>query len=171
MDGRRYAIREVATLTGVSPRTVHFYAQRRLIDPPLGRGRGRHYDDRHVRQIREIRSLQQMGVSLAEMPGAGRSGLAEQTGRTRPIDAAAALAPAAPASARARIAPAPTPDARQDALPSLSSVVRIQISRDVAVELAAGALPVTPGLLADLSSAVEAAIAKHRSPSNETETG
>ncbi len=165
MDGRRYAIREVATLTGVSPRTVHFYAQRRLIDPPLGRGRGRHYDDRHVRQIREIRSLQQMGVSLAEMPGAGRSGLAEQAERTGRTAAASAAMP---------IAPAPTSGARQGdrqgALPSLSSVVRIQISRDVAVELAADALPVSPRLLADLSTAVEAAIAKHRSPSKETET-
>ncbi len=69
MDGRRYSIGELAEITGVSRRTVHFYVQRRLIDPPLGRGRGRHYDDRHVRQIRRVRELQRLGLPLAEIAG------------------------------------------------------------------------------------------------------
>ena len=68
---RRYAIGELAELTGVSRRTVHFYVQRRLIDPPLGRGRGRHYDQRHVEQIRRVRALQRRGVSLDDMAAAG----------------------------------------------------------------------------------------------------
>lgn len=77
MDERRYSIGELADLTEVSRRTVHYYVQRRLIDPPLGRGRGRHYDERHVRQIREIRDLQRLGVSLADMGQAAPVAYAE----------------------------------------------------------------------------------------------
>ena len=78
MDARRYSIGELAELTGVSRRTVHFYVQRRLIDPPLGRGRGRHYDAGHVRQIREVRALQRLGVPLAAMSEGARPGAVAQ---------------------------------------------------------------------------------------------
>jgi hypothetical protein len=71
MGLERYSIGELAERTGVSRRTVHFYVQRRLIDPPLGRGRGRHYDERHVEQIERVRELQRQGVQLAHMADAG----------------------------------------------------------------------------------------------------
>lgn len=70
-EPQRYSIGELSELTGVSRRTVHFYVQRRLIDAPLGKGRGRHYDQRHVDQIRRVRDLQRHGVPLGEMAGGG----------------------------------------------------------------------------------------------------
>src|SRR5512137_932145 len=63
----RLSIDELAAVTGVSRRTVHYYISRRLIDPPLGRGRGRHYDRRHALQILKVRDLQRRGVALSDM--------------------------------------------------------------------------------------------------------
>ena len=63
-DQPKYAISEVAEQTGVSTRTVRYYVQRSLIEPPLGRGRGRHYSDQHIAQIIRVRRLQREGVPL-----------------------------------------------------------------------------------------------------------
>jgi DNA-binding transcriptional MerR regulator len=59
-----YSIGELARLTGVSVRTVRFYVGQGLIDPPAGRGPGRHYRDTHVRQIVRVRELQRQGLTL-----------------------------------------------------------------------------------------------------------
>jgi hypothetical protein len=40
---RPQSIGELADATGVSRRTVRFYVQRGLIDPPVGLGRASHY--------------------------------------------------------------------------------------------------------------------------------
>jgi DNA-binding transcriptional MerR regulator len=66
-DDTTYSIGELAELTGVSRRTVRYYVQRGLIDPPLGRGRGDHYAEDHVRQILRVRRLQLEGVPLDGM--------------------------------------------------------------------------------------------------------
>lgn len=58
------SIGELAERTGVSRRTVRFYVQRGLIDPPIGRGRGSGYDSRHAKQILRVRSLQRAGLEL-----------------------------------------------------------------------------------------------------------
>ena len=59
-----YSIGEIAEMTGVSKRTVRFYVQRGLINPPKGRGRGSHYTERHVEQIIGVRDMQRRGVRL-----------------------------------------------------------------------------------------------------------
>ena len=51
----------------VSRRTVHYYVQRGLIDPPAGRGRGSGYTQKHVGQIAKVVSLQRNGLSLDEI--------------------------------------------------------------------------------------------------------
>lgn len=66
-DDTTYSIGEVAELTGISRRTVRFYVQQGLIDPPLGKGRGRHYTQRHIEQINRTRQLQRHGVTLAQI--------------------------------------------------------------------------------------------------------
>ena len=58
------SIGDLADATGVSRRTVRFYVQQRLIPPPLGRGRGRHYDRSHLDRLRRIGELQAAGHSL-----------------------------------------------------------------------------------------------------------
>ena len=57
-------IGELADAAGLSRRAVRFYVQQGLISPPLGRGRGRHYDSTHLDQLRRIGQLQSAGHSL-----------------------------------------------------------------------------------------------------------
>lgn len=61
------SIGEIAERTGVSRRTVRFYVQQQLIDPPIGRGRGSHYGEQHVEQILRIRDLQRQGATLEQI--------------------------------------------------------------------------------------------------------
>jgi hypothetical protein len=154
MDARRYSIGELAELTGVSRRTVHFYVQRRLIDPPLGRGRGRHYDAGHVRQIREVRALQRLGVPLAAMSEGARPGAV-----------ASAETPDALGAARPQ---APTPG-QVFAAASATPVVRVRVADDVTVELGLSSAPITPALVADLAAAVDAVLSRYRKVEQEEE--
>jgi DNA-binding transcriptional MerR regulator len=55
---------ELAAQAGLSRRAIRFYVQRRLLPPPLGLGRGRHYDQRHVEVLKRIAELQAAGHSL-----------------------------------------------------------------------------------------------------------
>lgn len=61
---RRYAIDELATLAGVTPRTVRFYIAQGLIDRPAGEKRGAHYLQRHLEQLLLVRRWTDAGVSL-----------------------------------------------------------------------------------------------------------
>ncbi len=64
MDGK-YTIEELCELTGLSRRTVRYYVQEGLIDPPAGRGRGGFYFDSHLTRLRQIRAMQEQGMSLS----------------------------------------------------------------------------------------------------------
>ena len=148
----RLSIDELSAVTGVSRRTVHYYVQRKLIDPPLGRGRGRHYDRRHALQILNVRDLQRRGVTLSAMVD-GALPAVVQTG----------TAPEAPATSAGR---PPAEDFGAARPPSagaaISSVVRIQVDKNVTVELAAGLDEITGAFVDALAAAVAAVIAKHR---------
>jgi DNA-binding transcriptional MerR regulator len=63
----RYAIGELATLGGVSRRTVRYYVQEGLIPPPLGVGRGNHYTPEHLEQLLRVKTLQENGRTLVEI--------------------------------------------------------------------------------------------------------
>lgn len=58
------SIVDLATATGVSARAVRFYVQQGLLHPPLGRGRGSHYDPSHLERLKQILEFQQAGHSL-----------------------------------------------------------------------------------------------------------
>ena len=62
-----FTIGEVAETTGVSRRTVHFYVQQGLIDPPVGRGRGSYYTSKHLAQLERVLKLQQEGLPLRQI--------------------------------------------------------------------------------------------------------
>ena len=55
---------ELADRAGLSRRAIRFYVQRGLLPPPLGLGRGRHYDQRHLEVLKRIAELQAAGHSL-----------------------------------------------------------------------------------------------------------
>lgn len=61
---RRYSIGELADAAGISRRTVRFYVQRGIIQPPLGAGRGHYYTEEHLNRLRRVRALQEDGHSL-----------------------------------------------------------------------------------------------------------
>ena len=58
------SVGELADAAGLSRRAVRFYVQQRLLPPPLGRGRGRHYDRSHLERLSRVMELQAAGHSL-----------------------------------------------------------------------------------------------------------
>jgi DNA-binding transcriptional MerR regulator len=69
MNQGRYLIEELCRRTGFSRRTVRYYVQEGLVDPPAGRGRGGYYSDLHVAQLARIRVLQEQGYRLNAIRG------------------------------------------------------------------------------------------------------
>lgn len=86
-DEARYGIEELAALGGVTRRTVRYYVQEGLLQPPLGIGRGRHYGPEHVVQLQAVKALQERGLSLDEV----RAELERGSGRRRAAAMAASL--------------------------------------------------------------------------------
>jgi DNA-binding transcriptional MerR regulator len=64
MESGEMAIGELADAAGLSRRAIRYYVQQGLLPVPLGRGRGRHYDDSHLQALKRIAELQQAGHSL-----------------------------------------------------------------------------------------------------------
>jgi DNA-binding transcriptional MerR regulator len=62
-------IAELAARTGISVRTIRFYAGMGLIPPPEVRGRLGLYDERHVARLELVRDLQGLGFTLAAIEG------------------------------------------------------------------------------------------------------
>jgi DNA-binding transcriptional MerR regulator len=67
MQAEGLSIGELADAAGLTRRAVRFYVQQKLIDPPAGVGRGRHYGIDHLNQLRRIGELQSAGHSLDEI--------------------------------------------------------------------------------------------------------
>lgn len=65
MSDRRFLIDQLCELSGFSRRTIRYYIQIGLLDPPAGRGRGGFYYDSHLSRLREIRALQERGLKIA----------------------------------------------------------------------------------------------------------
>lgn len=84
----RYTAEDVARLCGLSARTIRYYVAEKLISPPRGRGRGAHFDDGHLAELRAVRFMQNAGLDHVGI----RSALAEQREimRERGVDPASA---------------------------------------------------------------------------------
>lgn len=63
-DQGAYTAEELAAAAQVSLRTVRYYVQEEIIDPPFGRGPGKHFGERHLVQLRRARLLQDAGFDL-----------------------------------------------------------------------------------------------------------
>lgn len=61
---RRFSLDELATLAGLTPRTVRYYIQQGLVDRPEGEKRGAHYLARHLEQLLQVRRWVDAGLSL-----------------------------------------------------------------------------------------------------------
>jgi DNA-binding transcriptional MerR regulator len=62
--GARLSLDDLASLTGVTGRTVRFYIQQGLLDRPHGAKRGAFYGQRHLEQLLLIRRWTDAGLSL-----------------------------------------------------------------------------------------------------------
>ena len=67
MERKSYTIEELGELTGYTRRTIRYYVQEGLIDPPAGRGRGGYYYDSHIQQLLQIKSFQEKGIGITAM--------------------------------------------------------------------------------------------------------
>jgi DNA-binding transcriptional MerR regulator len=65
MEDKAYTIDELSEVTGFSKRTIRYYIEEGLLDPPAGRGRGGFYYDSHKERLLQIRALQEKGMKLA----------------------------------------------------------------------------------------------------------
>ena len=61
---KRYTLKELSSLTDLSPRTIRYYIQEGLVDKPEGQFKGAYYTDRHLRQLATIKKYKESGVSL-----------------------------------------------------------------------------------------------------------
>ncbi len=64
MEDIKYTIDDLCELTGYSRRTIRYYVQEGIIEPPAGRGRGGFYYDSHLNKLFQIKSLQEKGMGL-----------------------------------------------------------------------------------------------------------
>jgi DNA-binding transcriptional MerR regulator len=60
----KYTIDDLSELTGLTRRTIRFYIQEGIIEPPAGRGRGGFYFDSHLSDLSKIKELQEKGLNL-----------------------------------------------------------------------------------------------------------
>jgi len=61
----RYRVEQLAAACDVSVETVRYYQSRGLLPPPVREGRVAWYGPEHAERIREVRSLQRKGLTLA----------------------------------------------------------------------------------------------------------
>jgi DNA-binding transcriptional MerR regulator len=69
MDQGQYLIDELCRLSGFSRRTIRYYVQEGLVDPPAARGRGGFYSEVQLRQLARIKELQERGYRLEAIRG------------------------------------------------------------------------------------------------------
>ncbi|MFJ8621607.1 MerR family transcriptional regulator [Kitasatospora sp. NPDC093550] len=74
---REYRVEELAEAAGITTRTLRFYRERKLLQPPRKEGRIAWYGEEHLARLRMIGGLLERGHTLggiAELIGAGESG-------------------------------------------------------------------------------------------------
>jgi DNA-binding transcriptional MerR regulator len=60
----RFSMDALASLAGVTPRTVRYYVAQGLLEPAAGAKRGAHYLRRHLEQLLQVRRWSDAGLSL-----------------------------------------------------------------------------------------------------------
>ena len=123
---RPLSIGELAEQTGVSRRTVRFYVQRGVIDPPIGLGRSSHYTQRHVGQVRRVLELQRRGLQLSDITAPPEEAQESSTAESSTVET-----------------------------PETNLVLRVTLMEGVRLELDAGAMSPTAEQLRELAAAAE----------------
>lgn len=142
---RSYKLDELAQEAGVNPRTVRYYVQRGLLQPPVFRGKDTAYSEDHLLHLRAIRLLQDRFLPLdaiqSALAGLDRAGLEALLGGDGPGQAppvVQAPVPVAPARLwrRVTLAEGVELNVATDAPPSSARLVEDLLS--LAMKRAAG---------------------------------
>lgn len=80
-DALQHSLESLATLTGLTPRTVRYYIQQGLVDRPLGEKRGAYYVARHLEQLLQVRRWVDAGLSLERIAELRAGALEDPTRR------------------------------------------------------------------------------------------
>ncbi len=67
MKTQTYTIEQLCELTGFPRRTIRYYVQEGIVEPPSGRGRGGFYYDSQLMTLMRIKKLQNSGLKLADI--------------------------------------------------------------------------------------------------------
>jgi len=67
MQAEKYTIEDLVEITGYSRRTIRYYVQEGLLEPPAGRGRGGFYYDSHLQRLLQIKAYQEKGMGISAM--------------------------------------------------------------------------------------------------------
>jgi DNA-binding transcriptional MerR regulator len=93
---QEYSLTELATLAGVTPRTIRYYISLGLLPSPPQAGPATRYGDGHLSRVRLIRRLQAEHLPLSEIRGR-MAGLDDSAVETALADSARADTPGATA--------------------------------------------------------------------------
>ncbi|UCF37440.1 MAG: MerR family transcriptional regulator [Acidobacteriota bacterium] len=120
VDEKKYTIDELVERTKSSRRTIRYYVQEGLLEPPAGRGRGGFYYDSHLTRLLAIRALQDKGMRLSAIAGylQGQEGAEERTQKSMSL-----AVPQRRLWARYELAPWLTLEVRRDAEEEQSQIV------------------------------------------------
>lgn len=66
-DAGVFNIDTLAQKAGLTRRTVRYYVQRGLLEPPQGGGRGSYYTEEHLQRLGRIRAWSEQGVPLMQI--------------------------------------------------------------------------------------------------------
>ncbi len=126
-DAGVFNIDTLAQKAGLTRRTVRYYVQRGLLEPPQGGGRGSYYTEDHLRRLERIRAWSEQGVPLMHIKAMLDRG-------AEPPETAAELAAEEPAAA-----PASQPPSA--AAPAAVPYERWLLADGVELHVRPGALP------------------------------
>lgn len=139
---RSYKLDELAQEAGVNPRTVRYYVQRGLLQPPVFRGKDTAYSEDHLLHLRAIRLLQDRFLPLdaiqSALAGLDRAGLDALLGGDAPGQA--------PPMVQAPVVQAPVPVA------PARLWRRVTLAEGVELNVATDAPPSSARLVEDLLS-------------------
>ena len=62
-----YNIETMGKLLELSRRTIRYYIQRGLLNPPEGGGRGSYYTEEHLERLKRIKKWSEQGVPIFQM--------------------------------------------------------------------------------------------------------
>ncbi|MCD8339169.1 MAG: helix-turn-helix domain-containing protein [Burkholderiales bacterium] len=76
-------IDELVRVSDISKRTLRFYIQQGLVDPPVGNTANARYDTGHLEQIRNIKTLQAEGYTLSRIAELNKTQSLRQSGQIK----------------------------------------------------------------------------------------